>query len=212
MVEVEIRGELTKEQSEELKQLLSQRGKHIRTQDREMILLRDYPGYDKDPTRRHADIRIRRTNGQSEIMLKYKAGEGNVGRHEISLPLEGDSFEQAKAIAAGFGCTHGLWVHRISEIYEHSGIEWAIVEALTRDGEVRKTYYEAEAAAKSEADVPHVREQLMIAAGQFKVPVLETDEAMRDFIYELDRAVNEEITLGEPFHLSSGKGVGGKYG
>ncbi|MBI4032605.1 CYTH domain-containing protein [Candidatus Berkelbacteria bacterium] len=196
MIEVEIRGELTEGQAEALKERLSCEGKHLRRQDREMILLRGYPGYDKDPTRREADIRIRKTNGKTEIMFKRKAGDGNVGRREVSLPIDGDGFAAAKTVVAGFGCTEGLWMHRISEIYACDGIEWAIVEALTQDGKVRKTYYEAEATAQSETDVPHVREQLMAAAKQFGVPVLATDEAMRDFIYELDRLVNVEVELG----------------
>lgn len=71
MIEVEIRGELGKEKFEELNNFFSTNGKLLETQDREMILLRDTPGVQtEDPTLRERDIRIRRTNGKTEIMVK----------------------------------------------------------------------------------------------------------------------------------------------
>ena len=197
MIEVEIRGELTAKQAESLKKRLAREGKHVRRQEREMILLRGYPGYDKDPTKRENDIRIRRTDGKTELMLKRKVSDGNVGRREYSLPIEGDHFETAKTIAVAFGCTEGLWIHRYSDMYERDGVEWVVVEAPDRSGMIVKRYYEAELLVESKQDIPHARRQLMAAAKQLDMPVLKTDEAMRGFIYELDRTVNVEISLND---------------
>jgi hypothetical protein len=49
MIEVEVRSELTKEQFDNLSLFLQQNGKLKETQDREMILLLDTPGYNSDP-------------------------------------------------------------------------------------------------------------------------------------------------------------------
>lgn len=197
MIEVEVRGELTKEQYEALKRLLTERGKHVRTQDREMILLRGYPGYSKDPTVRDRDIRIRKTNGQCEFMLKYKVGGKTLARREVSLPLQGDVFEAAKEIAVGFGATTGIWMHRISEVYECDGVEWSVAEALKRDRSHVIYYYEAEIAAGDETEIPNVREKLIDAASDLNVPVITTDDGMRELLYRMDATVNEELNLAE---------------
>lgn len=177
-------------------------GKHKKSQNREMILLRGYKGYDMDPTKRDTDIRLRNTNGKCEIMLKRKVSDGNHARKEYSLPLSENTLDTAKEIVRAFGCEGGLWMHRITEAFEYKGIEWALIRApkprpadevgLGGDG-FEMLLYEAEMEIEDGGDVKETHKKIVEEAKALGLPVLETDEAMRDFIYKLDREVNKEI-------------------
>ena len=65
-------------------------------QDREMVVLFDLPGFDIDPTKRKVDVRIRTTNGMTEIMVKKMASENNVARYEKSYDLGEISLQEGK--------------------------------------------------------------------------------------------------------------------
>jgi predicted adenylyl cyclase CyaB len=187
MIEVEIRGRLSDEERERLTNFLSEHGTLVEEQDREMILLYDYPGYSKDPIKRDTDIRLRQTNGTCEIMVKHKSGDHNVARHEIALPIGGSDLGVAKQVMKALGFSKGLWMHRQKHVYAYNKVEWSVV---TIPGGL--SYYEAEQVAEKAEDGERIREHLTKEAEALGLTVLGPD-AMRDFIYTLDRAVNKEI-------------------
>ena len=196
MIEVEIRGPLTESEAVALKEQFSTSGKHLGTKEREMILLRGgYPGFDTDPTKRATDIRLKRTNGKVEVVVKHKLSDGNVGRSELIIPLTNDDLGSAKKLAVAFGANKGLWMRRVINVYVVDGIEWSITEAIHRTGSPILYLYEAEMTAAAETDIPSIREQLFAAARKLNLEILETDVEMRDFIRGIDTAVNEEIDL-----------------
>ena len=123
MIEVEVRGPLTDEARGKLVDFLDANGELTEDQDREMILLHGYPGYDKDPNARDVDIRLRNTNGSCEIMVKRKTSEHNVARHEASLPLGCTDLVSAKAALKALGYDNGLWMHRKKRVYRYNDIE-----------------------------------------------------------------------------------------
>lgn len=188
---MEIRGRLTEEGYKRLKEYLLLHGQYKGVQKREMYLLRGYPGYSEDPTVREVDIRLRNTDGHCEIMLKTKASEGNTGRHEISLPLSDHGLERAKQIARAFGCTSALKMVREKEVYELDGVEWSLLNCPPKN--IR--FFETEQEAESDADISQVKEALVAHARKLGADPLVTDEQMREFIYMLDREVNEEVVL-----------------
>lgn len=187
MIEVEIRGRLTDEAFEKLTALLKKEGELLESQDREMILLRGYPGYDKDPTTREVDIRLRNTNGACEVMLKKKTADHNVARHEISLPLKGATLDAAKEVMKALGYAEGIWMHRKKDVYRYKGVEWSVVDV---PGGLR--YYEAEKEAATPEDASRVHDELVAAAAELGLAALGPEE-MREFIYTLDKTVNREI-------------------
>jgi hypothetical protein len=188
MVEVEIRGKLTAQTYQALKQYLGRHGKLVRTQTREMILLYNYPGYAKDPLNREVDIRLRNTDGDCEIMLKLKATDHNVGRIETSLKLRDTSLDNAREIVRAFGCLRGLEMHRSTEAYVCDGIEWSLVSTPKNH-----QYFEAELSV-SEAEVELAHKRLVAEAERLGLEPL-GPEAMRDFILFLDQEVNKEIDI-----------------
>lgn len=190
MLEVEIRGDLTKEGYAKLKEFLAKNGKHIESHDREMIMLTEISGYSANPVERQVDIRLKNTSGKCEIVIKHKASDDNSTRKEITIPLPGFSLEPAKELAKAFGCTKGVWMHRKKEIYKYQDIEWSLVEALPKG----ILYYEAELNVEEQKDVEPARERLTKAAHGRGLKVFSSQELL-DFIAMLGREVNKEIML-----------------
>ncbi len=188
MIEVEIRGRLNDKQFDELTALLEKEGELVEFQDREMILLRGYPGYSEDPTARDVDVRLRNTNGSCEIMVKHKSGEHNVARKEMSLPLGCSDLESAKEAVAALGYRDGIWMHRKKKVFRYSGIEWSVVDVP--EG---MRYFEAEQETGDPAQAKDVELHLIEEAQKLGLSAMGPQE-MRDFIYELDAKVNKEIT------------------
>ncbi len=187
MIEVEIRGELTEKEFGELNNFLSEKGKLLEVQDREMILLRDTPGYNEDPTLRDIDIRIRRTNGDTEIMVKEKKSDGNVSRSENSFKLGNIEIEDAKKFVKYFGSQKGQWMHRKKKVYEYDGIFWSVVEAVPGI-----FYYEAEMETEDGNDLQKVEEVLKEKVKKLALKVFTKDE-YREFIKMLGAKVNKYI-------------------
>ena len=117
MIEVEIRGKLTKEKFLELKNKFEESGKLLETQDREMIRLFGFSDSDENVVTRNLDIRIRVTNGQSEIMVKRNLTGDNTARKEQSFELLNSDIEKAKELVKVFGISDGRWMHRKKSVF-----------------------------------------------------------------------------------------------
>lgn len=188
MIEVEVRNELSQEQFESLTSFLSENGKLKEVQDREMVLLIDTPGYDMDPTKREVDIRIRRTNGVNEIMVKHKLTDGNHARHEKSYNLGDMSIDDAQSLVKSFGVSKGQWMHRRKSVYVYNGCEWSLVEAVPGI-----YYFEVEKEVPDTADLDEVKEELIKEARSLGYDTF-TDEEYRNFINLLGEKVNKWIS------------------
>ena len=185
-IEVEIRGRLSDAEYDRVKKFLDQHGKHVENHEREMFLLRDYPGYTKDFVSRSVDIRLRNTSGRCEIMLKRQM-EG--AREEVSLKLAETDLENAKKVAKALGCTTAVWMHRLKEVYEYNGVEWSLVIAPNN---IR--YYEAEIALADTKKVAGTHIQLAEEAKKLGLEVLD-DEGTRALIHRLDTEANKVVEL-----------------
>lgn len=188
MIEVEIRGPLTKSEAEKLKEFFRTHGEHVESHTREMIRLYDYPGFHEDTLIRGVDIRLRDTDGRCEIMVKKKISEHNVGRSELSLKLQDTNLDTAKEVVKALGYSKGLWMHRKKDVYEYAGIEWSIVEAPQDI-----FYYEAEQGADDGADIAKIETHLKAEAEKLQVRVFSPEE-YRDFIAVLGEKVNKRIS------------------
>lgn len=190
-IEVELRGRLAEVQYAELRDFLEKNGVHTESQDREMLLLRDYPGFSHDFATREVDIRLRNTNGKCEIMLKKKVGEGeNVSREEISLGLTDTTLDTARTVLRALGCKEARWMHRLKDVYTYDGVEWSLVTAPPSD--IR--YFEVEVVVESEADIPAARAKVEAQASDLGLTIL--DEAgSRALIGELNEKANKLVEV-----------------
>lgn len=187
MIEVEIRGELTKEEFDKANSSFALSGILKEVQDREMVVLFDLPGFDIDPTKRKVDVRIRTTNGMTEIMVKKMASENNVARFEKSYDLGEISLQEGKEFVKIFGSTKGNWMHRKKSVYDYDGVEWSLVEAVPGI-----YYFEAEMLADENEDLEKIRLVLVKKAENLGYKVFSTDE-FRDYIKMLNEKVNKRI-------------------
>ncbi len=187
MIEVEVRGQLTQEEFEHLKAFLTINGILVESHSREMIRLYDYPGFDEDSNKREVDIRLRNTNGDCEIMVKRKAAENNVARHELSLKLRDTDLDTAKAVIKALGYEKGLWMHRIKDIFSYHGIEWSLVQAPPS-----YFYFEAEREVSSVEEISQVEEILREEAKKLSLSVFSPEEYL-DFISHLTHDVNKVV-------------------
>ncbi len=188
MIEVEIRGRLTKEQFLNLKKSFDAEAQHVESHDREMYLLKGYPGYDHF-VERDTDIRLRNTDGQCEIMLKQKVNDDYQSRKEISLQLKDDNLDNAKEIVKALGYTKGLRMNRKKHIYKYNDVEWSLVDA-GKD----LYYFEAEKEATTDTEASGLQKMLIEEAQKLHLAVFSPDET-KAFIQLLDREVNVEVSF-----------------
>lgn len=188
MIEVELRWELTKEKFEELNDFFTTNGKLTEIQDREMILLRDTPGYADDPTIREKDIRIRRTNWETEIMVKEMKSINNVARSENSFKFGNIEIEEVKKFVAYFWSHKGQWMHRKKKVYFWNDVHWSLVEAVPDI-----FYFEAEKEIEDEGDIEKTHEELKNVVSSLSLPIME-NQYYKDFIKMLGEKVNKYIT------------------
>lgn len=185
-IEVEIRGNLSDAEYGRVKSFLDEHGSHQESHEREMFLLRDYPGYSSGFVGRETDIRLRETNGACEIMLKQKVGEA---REEVSLQLKDTDLDKAKRVVKALGCKTALWMHRLKEVYEYNGVEWSLVIAPNN---IR--YYEAEIAVASQDEISEADAKLKAEATKLGLEILD-DAGTSALIHRLDTEANKLVDL-----------------
>lgn len=183
-IEVEIRGNLDEAGYEKLKAFFDANAEHVESHEREMFLLRDYPGYSKDFVDREMDIRLRNTNGNCEIMLKEKVG---TAREEVSLKFQGSDLEAAKRVVKALGCHTAVWMHRLKEVYRYHDVEWSLVICPAN---IR--YYEAELVVSDAEGIDEAHARLESEAQALGLEVL-NDDATRALIHRLDTEANKVV-------------------
>jgi predicted adenylyl cyclase CyaB len=146
-IEVEIRGPLTKGESDKLNTFLQKEG--IFKQKKERVLI----DYSSGMENRTKDIRIRETNGVPEIVLKLGSWGGTESREEISIKTESGKFESLVKVFGELGYEKGVLCVRNSMVYDYKGIEFALVEvpnhSLFFEAEIVSTPEGAEEAEKN---------------------------------------------------------------
>lgn len=146
-IEVEIRGPLTKDEMDRLNSFLSNNGTFKEKKERVLI------DYSSGMENRTKDIRIRETNGVPEIILKLGSWGGTESREEISIKTESGKFESLVKVFGELGYEKGVLCVRNSMVYDHKGIEFALVEVPNHsfffEAEIVSTPEGAEEAEKS---------------------------------------------------------------
>lgn len=188
MIEVEIRGGLTKEKFLALKDFFDKNAEHVESHDREMYLLKGYPGYGNF-VGRDTDIRLRNTDGRCEIMLKRKVNDDYQSRKEISLALKDNTLDNAKEIVKALGYTKGLRMNRKKHIYQYHDVEWSLVDAGKN-----LYYFEVEKEASTDSEAKELQMILAAEAQKLHLPIF-TPRETQDFIQLLDREVNVEVSF-----------------
>jgi adenylate cyclase class IV len=137
MIEVEVRGRV--KNFEETLAHFRKSAKFKEEKDRfTMLFLRKgAKPHRADVENELIDLRIRITNKKPELVLKYGKLSGGESRKEILIPIKIEDFEKAVEMLKLLEWAHGVMIATKSFIFEHKGIEFAIVKTK------RINYFEA---------------------------------------------------------------------
>ena len=95
------------------------------------------------------DLRLRVSNGKSEIVLKYGKPSAFDNRLEISLPINTKNFGDAVEILKLLGWYKGVITVTYSYKFIYKGIEFVFVDAGLRN----EAYFEAESLSKNRQNI-----------------------------------------------------------
>ena len=156
-IEVEIRGPLTKKQFQNFKKFLAKKGKLICHKPRLSLMYfrKQIPKKVKAIKNDPVDLRLRITDDQATMVMKYGQWAGSDVRKEFEFPVEKKKFGQAIEFLRALGWTKTVAYATDAFIYKYKGVEFAIVE-IKDYGYV----YEAEIMAKNKKEVSTARKKI----------------------------------------------------
>lgn len=145
VTEVELRGLLPGNSHLELESFLTQNGTLKQEKNRVLI---DYSTFlpDGGIQDRSRDVRIRNTNGNSEIIIKMGSWGGSESRTEHAVHTQ-DGFDQLAEVMHLLGYDKGILCVRRTKVFEYKNIEIAIVEVPNHS-----YYFEAEVELPADAN------------------------------------------------------------
>lgn len=182
-IEIEIRGQLSKEKFEDLIKLFEVEGKKITEKDRVLI---DYSTFlEGGVENRRKDIRLRVTNGIPEIIVKIGEWGGSEHRKELSILTKPGDFDTLVEIFGELGFCKGTLCVRKSKVYEYKGIEFALVEVPGHS-----YYYEAEKMADDKEDANEIISEIENVCKSLNLDVFSKQQFF-DYVSQLNTEANE---------------------
>jgi len=167
-IEVEFRGPLSKDQYLKLVEKFSKEGNSLEEKKRIFV---DYSTFleGEGIKERQRDIRIRNTNGKSEIMIKLGGWGGSEHREELSAFTD-SSFDTLARIFHALGYSKGVLCVRHTRAYMYNNIEFALVEVPGHS-----YYYEAERMVASDKDMQQVKDEIAEVCSNLGLTVFDAD-------------------------------------
>ena len=188
MIEVEIRGPLTDTKKQELLPLLlAKPGAVHRTQHRIFI---DYSG---SPVGRTKDVRIRTTDGVSEIMIKLGAYGAEDQRQEFGVKVGEHKFDECVGVMHALGYDEGFLCEWSSDIVTVDGIEFVLKS--TKDFP-EWGLIEADIEVQTEAEIPAARSALKNLFAENCIQA-HTDDSFAEYVVGLEREVFPKFKYAE---------------
>lgn len=182
-IEVEMRGSLTDSKFLVIKQKLDKLGSFVQNKKRVLI---DYSTLlpEEGVRDRTRDIRIRNTNGSSEIIVKVGGWGGSEQRQELSVPTTA-SFDDLAQTMRFLGYERGMLCVRNTLVYEYKEVEFALVEVPGHS-----YYFEAEIVVTDDSRVESARDKITEILSEFELETF-SDEAFYQYIETLNKEANE---------------------
>lgn len=182
-IEIESRGPVNAEDRDRIVEQLKARGTFKKRKERILIdysTLLDSEGIEG----RSKDIRVRTTNGQSEIITKIGAWGGDDSRKEYSLMIDAP-FDMVVQTYHILGYSKGVLCVRNSDIFDFDGVEIAIVEVPGHS-----YFFEAEIEVDDEEEAESARRQISDIITQLGLTTF-TDDEFFAYIKVLNKEANE---------------------
>lgn len=189
MIEVELRGKLphfdkTLKKFEEI-------GEFVKKKKRvSMIYYRDeVPKDARDVKDELVDLRLRVTNGEAELVLKYGVWGAEEKREEIGIPIKLGDFDKYVELLKCLGWFRGLIASTQSNVFNYKGIEFALVKIDTGH-----TYFEAEVMAENEEIAEEKKENIKTVCGELGLEIYSEREFI-ELINELNSYESRKFNL-----------------
>lgn len=182
LTEIEMRGQIQESDLETLKSKLKEIAVLKEIKNRVLI---DYTTLidGQKIEDRTTDIRIRNTNGVSEIIVKTGKWGGSDARKEFKVKTEG-SFDSLVQVMSLLGYTKGVLCVRNSEVYQLGDVEIAIVEVPNHS-----YYFEAEIETDTSHDVSALSKEILEAMASFGLQAF-SDNEFYNYIKRLNAEAN----------------------
>ncbi len=119
------------------------------------------------------DLRLRITNKQAELILKYGTWGGSDSREEHSLPVPNEKFADTVLFLQRLGWTNGVVLATKTYVFQYQGIEFAFVSNK------HLNYFEAEKIVTSKKDVNKERDAILAVCQSLQLQPF-SDEAFMD--------------------------------
>ncbi len=128
-VEVEHRGELSKEKFEELKSFFDKKGEFLGLNERfSVIYSQQEDDQSKEVYEHPVDLKVRVTNKKGELVLKYGKWSGSDARKEFLFPIEKDKFDEMIEFLKILGHYHGVLQATKTHLYHYKSVDFALVD------------------------------------------------------------------------------------
>lgn len=183
-IEVEVRGGI--KNFEETLASFRAKAKFVKEKDRfSMIYMRkhvkDLNEIKDDPV----DLRIRVTDKKAEIIMKYGQWGSSDERHEISIPIKLEDFDEAIQLFKYLGWDKGQFLPTKTYVFDYKGIEFALVDCEHYD------YFEAEKIVGSKDEIEKAKREIEDACKELKLEIFKEEE----FMEILNNMINVQSTL-----------------
>ncbi len=128
-IEVEHRGNLTKSKFEELRNIFEKEAEFFGKKDRFSIIYSQAKNDQaKDLHISPIDLKLRITNREPELVLKYGKWSGNDARKEFSFPVEIEKVEEMVEFLKILGHYHGVLQATTTHFYNYRGVDFSLVD------------------------------------------------------------------------------------
>lgn len=165
-IEVEIRGPLEKDSFNKLKEFFDKNAKFIIKEERlSLLYFRDCIPKDVEEIKDDkVGLRLRTTNKNAEIILKYGKWAGSDTRKEISIPIKISKFDEAIEFFNILGWYICVVYDTKTYVYNYKNIEFSLVD-ISNFG----YSYEAELIASDKKDIEKLRSRILVACKELEL-------------------------------------------
>ncbi len=128
-VEVEHRGELSKDKFYKLKAFFDEEGDFLGSNERfSVIYSQQEDDESKEVYENPIDLKVRLTNKKGELVLKYGKWSGSDARKEFIFPIEKQKFEEMIEFLEILGHYHGVLQATTTHLYRYKEVEFSLVD------------------------------------------------------------------------------------
>jgi len=128
-IEVEHRGKISEKKFKELKSFFDKNAKFLGGKDRfSVIYFRSKSKNSEERKNELIDLKLRITNGKTELVMKHGKCSGSDSRKEFIFEIDSSKFDQMIEFLKILGFRHGVLQATTTFAFLYDGIEFALVK------------------------------------------------------------------------------------